>query len=55
MILDLHGFSFRWSEYRTKQALERLIGEGMCWIDEQSEEVSYWFPSLYQTMRNSQD
>ncbi|EDW67713.1 vacuolar-sorting protein SNF8 [Drosophila virilis] len=37
-----------WTEYRTKQALEKVLGEGLCWIDKQSDvEPSYWFPSLF--------
>lgn len=37
-----------WNELRTQQAIEKLISEGLVWIDEQSpEEPSYWFPSLF--------
>ncbi|EDW16515.1 vacuolar-sorting protein SNF8 [Drosophila mojavensis] len=37
-----------WTEYRAKQALEKVLGEGLCWIDKQSEDLpSYWFPSLF--------
>uniref|UniRef100_A0A1A9Z9Z0 Vacuolar-sorting protein SNF8 n=1 Tax=Glossina pallidipes TaxID=7398 RepID=A0A1A9Z9Z0_GLOPL len=36
-----------WSEYRAQQSLDKVIGEGLCWIDEQSVERSYWFPSLF--------
>uniref|UniRef100_A0A1B0G569 Vacuolar-sorting protein SNF8 n=1 Tax=Glossina morsitans morsitans TaxID=37546 RepID=A0A1B0G569_GLOMM len=36
-----------WPEYRAQQSLDKLIGEGLCWIDEQSIERSYWFPSLF--------
>ncbi|XP_037948444.1 vacuolar-sorting protein SNF8-like [Teleopsis dalmanni] len=36
-----------WSEFRAKQSLEKVVGEGMCWIDTQDTETSYWFPSLF--------
>uniref|UniRef100_A0A1B0BWN1 Vacuolar-sorting protein SNF8 n=1 Tax=Glossina palpalis gambiensis TaxID=67801 RepID=A0A1B0BWN1_9MUSC len=40
-------FGNGWSEYRAQQSLDKVIGEGLCWIDEQSVERSYWFPSLF--------
>jgi ESCRT-II complex subunit VPS22 len=37
-----------WNEMRTQQAIEKLISEGLVWIDDQSaDETSYWFPSLF--------
>lgn len=37
-----------WNELRTQQAIEKLISEGLVWIDEQNpDEPSYWFPSLF--------
>ncbi|CAO1408092.1 unnamed protein product [Diamesa hyperborea] len=40
--------SLGWTEVRTKQALNKLLSEGLVWIDTQDEaEPSYWFPSLY--------
>lgn len=39
--------SFRWTDYRARTALEKVLGEGLCWIDTQSSESSYWFPSLF--------
>lgn len=37
-----------WNEMRTQQAIEKLISEGLVWVDEQDEnEPSYWFPSLF--------
>ncbi|XP_075161084.1 vacuolar-sorting protein SNF8 [Haematobia irritans] len=36
-----------WSDYRARQSLEKVVSEGLCWIDEQDEETSYWFPSLF--------
>lgn len=37
-----------WNEMRTQQAIDKLISEGLVWVDEQNEgEHSYWFPSLF--------
>uniref|UniRef100_A0A1A9WPH0 Vacuolar-sorting protein SNF8 n=1 Tax=Glossina brevipalpis TaxID=37001 RepID=A0A1A9WPH0_9MUSC len=36
-----------WSKYRAQQSLDKVVGEGLCWIDEQSTEREYWFPSLF--------
>lgn len=37
-----------WTEFRTVQALERLVGDGLAWIDEQDgTERTYWFASLF--------
>jgi len=37
-----------WNELRTQQATEKLISEGLVWVDEQNEnEPSFWFPSLF--------
>lgn len=36
-----------WNEFRAKQAIDKIVGEGLAWIDEQDEEKSYWFPSLF--------
>ncbi|XP_053947335.1 vacuolar-sorting protein SNF8 [Anastrepha ludens] len=43
MIIEQLG----WNEFRAKQALDKTISEGLCWIDEQNGEYSYWFPSLF--------
>ncbi|XP_030370210.1 vacuolar-sorting protein SNF8 [Scaptodrosophila lebanonensis] len=45
-----------WTEYRSKQSLDKVLGEGLCWIDMQAnDEPSYWFPSLFpgRTAQNS--
>ncbi|TMW46055.1 hypothetical protein DOY81_008870 [Sarcophaga bullata] len=42
-----------WPDYRAKQSLEKVVCEGICWIDDQDDERSYWFPSLFPG-RNSQ-
>jgi len=37
-----------WTEYRAQQSLDKVLGEGLCWIDKQaSDEPAYWFPSLF--------
>jgi ESCRT-II complex subunit VPS22 len=37
-----------WNEIRTQQAIDKLISEGLVWVDEQNEdETTYWFPSLF--------
>lgn len=44
-----------WNELRTQQAIEKLISEGLVWVDEQGEdEASYWFPSLFPDRKNTQ-
>lgn len=37
-----------WTDYRAQQSLDKVIGEGLCWIDKQAgDEPAYWFPSLF--------
>lgn len=36
-----------WTQFRAQQAIEKMVGEGLCWVDEQAESTSYWFPSLF--------
>lgn len=37
-----------WTEFRTTQALERIVGDGLAWIDDQDgTERTYWFASLF--------
>ncbi|KAL2020379.1 hypothetical protein VTK56DRAFT_8508 [Thermocarpiscus australiensis] len=35
-----------WSRARAQTALEDLVGEGMLWVDKQSEEWEYWSPGF---------
>lgn len=44
--------NYRWTDFRAQQALEKVVGEGLCWIDEQDNPVSYWFPSLFPGKKN---
>lgn len=46
-IIILIFFFARWNEFRAKQAIDKIVGEGLAWVDEQSDEQSYWFPSLF--------
>lgn len=39
--------SLRWTELRAQQAIDKIVGDGLAWVDEQDEEKSYWFPSLF--------
>lgn len=40
--------ALNWTEFRAKQALEKIVGDGLAWIDLQAEEEpTYWFPSLF--------
>lgn len=37
-----------WTERRAQQALDKILCDGIAWIDKQEEGASsYWFPSLF--------
>lgn len=36
-----------WTETRARQAVDKILSDGLAWIDRQSDEESYWFPSLF--------
>ncbi|KAK0623650.1 ELL complex subunit Eap30 [Immersiella caudata] len=38
--------NLRWARARAQTALEDLVGEGMLWVDKQSEEWEYWSPGF---------
>lgn len=40
-------FIFSWNDFRAKQAIDKIVGEGLAWVDKQGDEESYWFPSLF--------
>ncbi|KAK4043300.1 EAP30/Vps36 family-domain-containing protein [Parachaetomium inaequale] len=44
--------NLKWMRARAQTALEDLMGEGMLWVDKQSEEWEYWSPGF---MLESQD
>lgn len=36
-----------WNSFRSNQAIEKILSDGLAWIDEQGETKTYWFPSLF--------
>lgn len=36
-----------WNEFRTNQAIDKVVSDGLAWTDEQGDTTSYWFPSLF--------
>ena len=43
----LNRSTLKWEEYRCQQVLNELVRDGLAWIDEQSKEKTYWFPSFF--------
>lgn len=41
----------QWDEFRCQQALDKIVGDGLAWIDTQGDTVTYWFPSLFSGRR----
>ncbi|KAI0480631.1 EAP30/Vps36 family-domain-containing protein [Xylariaceae sp. FL0804] len=41
--------NLRWTRARAQTAIEDLLGEGMLWVDQQSEEWEYWSPGFILT------
>lgn len=39
-----------WDEDRSKRALDRLLSDGLAWIDLQSTETLYWIPSIFSAL-----
>lgn len=42
MLMD----NLRWARPRAQTAVEDLMGEGMLWVDKQSDEWEYWSPGF---------
>lgn len=40
-------FICSWNSFRSNQAIEKVVGDGLAWVDEQGEVKTYWFPSLF--------
>lgn len=40
---------FGWSEFRAAQALDKIVGDGLAWVDDQGPagKRTYWFASLF--------
>ncbi|KAJ6637965.1 Vacuolar-sorting protein SNF8 [Pseudolycoriella hygida] len=36
-----------WNSFRSNQAIEKVVGSGLAWVDDQGEVKTYWFPSLF--------
>ncbi|XP_055700110.1 vacuolar-sorting protein SNF8 [Phlebotomus papatasi] len=36
-----------WTEFRAKQVMDKIIGDGLVWIDLQGDTPCYYFPSLF--------
>ena len=43
-----------WEEDRSNRALDRLLSDGLAWVDTQSSEKLYWIPSIFFSESNSQ-
>lgn len=39
--------NLNWDEIRSHQILNELVRDGVAWIDRQSSETTYWFPSFF--------
>lgn len=36
-----------WEPARANNAINQMVAEGLCWVDNQDDEKSYWFPSMF--------
>lgn len=45
--IDVFLYICSWTEFRAQQAIEKVLRDGLAWVDDQDEEKSYWFPSLF--------
>lgn len=36
-----------WEKTRALNTVNQMISEGLCWVDEQDAETSFWFPSMF--------
>lgn len=39
--------ALQWNEFRCQQALDKIMCDGLAWIDTQGDTITYWFPSLF--------
>ncbi len=42
-----YSYCNSWNSFRSNQAIEKVVGDGLAWVDEQGETKTYWFPSLF--------
>ena len=40
-----------WEEDRSNRALDRLLSDGLAWVDTQDSEKSFWIPSIFSALR----
>lgn len=45
--IDVLIKELKWNEFRAKQAAEKMVSEGLVWIDTHGDTITYWFPSLF--------
>ncbi|CAD7085163.1 unnamed protein product [Hermetia illucens] len=47
--VDLLMKQLGWTEFRTQQAIDKIVGEGLAWVDcpDSNSAPTYWFPSLF--------
>ena len=39
-----------WEEDRSNRALDRLLSDGLAWVDTQNSEKLYWIPSIFSAL-----
>ena len=42
--------TLEWEEDRSNRALDRLLSDGLAWIDTQCAEKLYWIPSIFSAL-----
>lgn len=42
-----------WDQDRSRRALDRLLSDGLAWIDNQGSETLYWIPSIFSALRTT--
>lgn len=46
----INRLSLNWDDFRCLQILSELLRDGVAWVDEQSTEKTYWFPSFFKPL-----
>jgi len=44
------GKNLDWEEDRSNRALDRLLSDGLAWVDTQNSEKLYWIPSIFSAL-----
>ena len=42
--------TLNWDDVRCQQILNELMRDGVAWVDEQTTEKTYWFPSFFKPL-----